>query len=103
MSGADQGGDAPVVVDVVRTGGIGGIRRTWRAESVGDDSARWIALIDRCAWDAPIEQAPGADRYMWTVRARVPGRECARELPDSSLSGAWRELVDAVRAAGSAS
>lgn len=102
MSGADQGADAPVVIEVVRTGGIAGIRRTWRAESAGDDAPRWIALIDRCAWDAPAERVRGADRYTWTVRARASGRECARELPDAELTGAWRDLVDAVRSANAA-
>lgn len=57
----------------------------------------WIALIDRCPWDAPRQTEPGADRYVWSIQVRMPKEQRERELADSELQGAWRELVDAVR------
>jgi hypothetical protein len=89
--------DGPVVV-IVRSGGLAGMRRQWRAEPPADDAARWVELIDRCPWDEASAPTRGADRYIWTIRARMAGRERERDVPDGELSGPWRELVDAVRA-----
>jgi hypothetical protein len=89
--------DERLVVAVVRTGGIAGIRRRWKVEPPRPETAVWITLIERCPWDAPREQDAGADRYVWSIQVRMPREERERELADSELSGAWRELVDAVR------
>ncbi|WP_349885400.1 protealysin inhibitor emfourin [Microbacterium sp. WHRI 7836] len=91
--------DAQVVIAVVRTGGIAGIRRQWRVEAEPDDAVEWIDLIDRCPWDQEPDGSVGADRFMWSIRARTPSERRERELPDSALDGPWRALVDAVRAA----
>lgn len=91
---------AQVVVLVVRSGGIAGISRRWRVEaSSTDDADQWIARIDRCPWDAELDDPTGADRFVWSIRARTPSERRERELPDAAVSGPWRELVDAVRAA----
>ena len=104
-------GDAPshdgeddhvVIVTVTRTGGIAGLRRAWRAEAGADDAATWITLIEGCPWDAlRFERfAEGADRFMWSVDARCGPEERQAELADSAVQGPWRELIDAVREAG---
>ena len=107
-----DGDDAPprqddefvaVAVTVTRTGGIAGMRRTWRAQPDAAQVPRWIALIDGCPWDAadPAHAIPpsGADRFVWHVDARCG--EAAREaaLADPDVQGPWRDLIDAVRAA----
>jgi hypothetical protein len=62
-----------------------------------------VMLIENCPWDAPEPDAsgpdasPGADRFVWSIHARILQREHRRELPESQLDGPWRELVDAVR------
>ena len=92
-----------VAVTVTRTGGIAGMRRTWRAQPDTAESPQWIALIDGCPWDAADPARPmtpnGADRFMWHVDARCG--ESAREaaLPDPEVQGPWRDLIDAVRSA----
>ncbi|RKT36408.1 hypothetical protein DEU34_0921 [Microbacterium sp. AG1240] len=95
-----QGATEPrVVVTVVRSGGIAGLRREWRAEPAPDAVARWTELIDGCPWDDPPAAEPGADRYQWRIRARsddAPPREV--RLGDGGLAGPWRTLVDEVRA-----
>jgi hypothetical protein len=99
----DQPDSTPrVVVTVVRTGGIGGMRRQWRAEADVQDSPRWVALIDECPWDAPCPPSAGADRFVWRIRADLD-TDAAREaeVPDSALTGPWAALVDAVRARSS--
>lgn len=92
--------EARVVIAVVRSGGIAGIRRQWRVEAESDDAVNWIDLIDQCPWDQDTGDADtGADRFVWSIRARTPSERRERELPDSALDGPWRALVDAVRAA----
>jgi hypothetical protein len=91
--------DPQVVIAVVRTGGIAGIRRRWRVEAPSEEAGEWIALIDSCPWDAPAPDGRGADRFVWSIRARTPSERREQELPDGALDGPWRELVDAVRAA----
>ncbi len=86
-----------VTIAVVRSGGVAGIRRRWEVEPPQPDVNVWISLIERCPWAEPKEHPPGADRYVWSIRARTPQIERERELTDSELTGPWRELVDAVR------
>lgn len=92
--------DAPVAVDVERTGGFAGISRRWSAQPPPDEADEWIALIDRCPWDAasapPDDTQP--DTFTWCIRAHRTGApEREAELPDDEVTGAWRELIDAVR------
>jgi len=89
--------DAHVVIAVVRTGGIAGIRRRWRVEAPPADSRLWIELVERCPWDEPAPDSSGADRFMWSIRVRTPSANREHELPDTALDGPWRELVQAVR------
>jgi len=78
---------------------VAGIRRRWDVEPSRPDTDVWISLIERCPWSDPQDGGAGADRYVWSIRARTPQSEHERELADSELTGAWRELVDAVREA----
>jgi hypothetical protein len=107
-----DGDDAPqrrddevvaIAVTVTRTGGIAGMRRTWRAQPATEESPQWIALIDGCPWDAadPARPIPptGADRFMWHVDARCGDAEREAALADPEVQGPWRDLIDAVRAA----
>lgn len=91
------------VIIVIRTGGVAGIRRRWQVEPPREEAPRWIELIDRCPWDDPSAgQQRGADRYVWSIRVRTPAEKRERELADTELHEAWRELVDAVRDAATA-
>ncbi|MET0297344.1 MAG: protealysin inhibitor emfourin [Microbacterium sp.] len=91
-----------VVVIVTRTGGFAGVRKAWRAEPAGDQAPAFLSLIERCPWDdsaAVRAEAPrSADRFVWSIVARWDDED-EREalLGDNDLTGAWRELVDAVR------
>jgi hypothetical protein len=113
--------DAPVEVAVTRTGGFAGLTKRWLAEPAAAEASVWIDLIAQCPWDAPATGAdsdaapgaeagaapgaeagavpsPGADRFVWWIRARCGEQEEREaELPDDEIVGAWRALVDAVR------
>lgn len=100
QQGPEPSENPRVVVTVVRSGGIGGMRRQWRAEPSADDEPRWAALIDSCPWDDVGSDPEGADRFVWRIAADREGDEPrAAEVPDSRLDGPWRTLVDAVRSA----
>ncbi len=104
--GSDATGDAEpdrIVIAVVRSGGIAGLRRRWRAEPAPEVTPQWVALVERCPWDERIDDATtGADRYVWSIHARLHSQQLEQVVPDTQLEGAWRELVDAVRDADSA-
>ena len=109
----------PIEVDVARTGGFAGITRRWTAQPPEDEASEWISLIDRCPWDdapAPDDdrkamrgavpraapRQPIADGFVWWIRASWSGEPAGShtreaELPDDAVTGAWRELIDAVR------
>ncbi len=95
--------DLVVSVTVTRTGGIAGLRRAWRAEADEAAAPTWIQLIEGCPWDAVADGRfhPGADRFVWAVDARCGDDERRAELADDDVRGPWRELIDAVREAGS--
>jgi hypothetical protein len=87
-----------IVIAVVRSGGIAGLRRRWRAQPAPEQAPAWIELVDRCPWDERLDpDARGADRYVWSIHARVRDQQLEQVVPDTRLEGAWRELVDAVR------
>lgn len=99
--GADAADDATgrIVVAVVRTGGLAGLRRRWRVEPEPAQAPQWVALVERCPWDESLDGdgTRGADRYVWSIHARVREQQHEQVIPDALLRGAWRELVDAVR------
>ncbi len=99
MSPTPPPADDAVVIAVVRSGGIAGIRRRWRIAAPTDEAGEWIALIDSCPWDSPAPESTGADRFVWSIHVRTPSERREQDVPDAALDGPWRALVDAVRAA----
>lgn len=97
----------PVEIDVARTGGFAGMTRRWTVQPPEDEASHWLTLIDRCPWDdataAGDDPAAGrrviADGFVWWIRVSwSESRTREAELPEDALTGAWRDLVDAVRA-----
>ena len=112
-TGAGPGAGEPAIeIDVARTGGFAGITRRWTAQPPEDEASDWISLIDKCPWDrAPrpggtddaSAARPMPDGFVWWIRASWTGADPREaELPEEELTGAWRELVDAVREWGRA-
>jgi len=98
----DTDATTPVVVSVVRSGGMAGIRKQWRAEPPASDIPHWRALVDQCPWDDTGAPAEGNDRFIWHITACTdPSDQREAEIPDSRLRGPWRTLVDEVRDASS--
>jgi hypothetical protein len=81
-----------VEIAVSRTGGMAGMTRTWSVR-VDDAASEWGEHVDACPWDEPAVPTPGADRFVYLVRA---GDREAR-LGEAAVDGPWRRLVDRVR------
>jgi hypothetical protein len=78
-------------VVVSRSGGIAGLRVTWDVQvDEQPDAAAWVQFLQELPWD---EAAP--DRFVYRIR-------CAPHevvLAEPQVNGAWRDLIDRVRAA----
>jgi hypothetical protein len=82
---------------VVRTGGFAGLRREWRVSSSDEPEVDWPALIEACPWTTRYPPSRANDRFVWRIEATAPPRTRKATLPESSLTGSWRVLVDQVR------
>jgi len=89
---------------VVRSGGIAGLSKQWRAEADDERLPHWRELVESCPWDAPPSPATGADRYQWRIEVHR-GDTAVHEarLGDTQVAGPWRTLVDEVRQAAARS
>ncbi|MGN6326349.1 protealysin inhibitor emfourin [Pseudolysinimonas sp.] len=88
-----------LTVVVVRSGGFAGITRRWSVDRPDPDDD-WVALVEACPWDDVGEDPAGRDRFVWRIEARLPQRHHEASVPDSRLTGPWRELVDRVQREG---
>ncbi|PTT13874.1 hypothetical protein DBR36_16590 [Microbacterium sp. HMWF026] len=100
MPQPDTVDDERIVIIVVRSGGIAGLSRQWRAEPDADDEPRWRDLVERCPWDRMPPATTGADRYQWRIEVHR-GAAAVRQakLGETQVEGPWRTLVDEVREA----
>ena len=91
---------AELTVLVVRSGGFAGITRRWSVDEPdpGDD---WIALVEACPWDDVAADPVSRDRFVWRIEARMARRHHEASVPDSLLTGPWRDLVERVQREGS--
>ena len=81
-------------VSVTRSGGIAGLSHTWAiAIDEQPDREAWQELLDRLPWDERSPSAPQPDRYIYEIR--ISRRRVT--LPEQSVTGPWRELVDRVK------
>ncbi|MDF2666777.1 MAG: repeat, subfamily [Microbacterium sp.] len=94
--------DERFAILVVRSGGIAGLSKQWRAEPDPDRAPHWRELVESCPWDAPPAPAAGADRYQWRIEVHRGDTAVHRaRLSDAQVEGPWRSLVDEVRHAAS--
>lgn len=83
-----------MIITVIRSGGFAGISRQWsvRVEEQPDEE-QWRELIDRLPWEHSPATPDEPDRYIYRVRCAP--REAV--IPETKLTGPWRELVDKVQ------
>lgn len=92
-------------VTVTRSGGFAGLSTRWevRVDEQPDEDS-WLMLLRDLPWDAQRREPPQPDRYIYRIRCEpAPADRPARPepteavIPEQSLTGGWRELVDRVR------
>ena len=86
-------------IEITRSGGIGGLTRTWSLEvSRAEAEQRWLPLAEAEA-EASGEgvRQPDAARDRFTYRITIGYTEVS--VPESRLAEPWRELIDRARAA----
>lgn len=92
---ARRGGEPAIIVTVARTGGVAGLRAEWRVAS--DDSDQWMPLIEACPWHMVTADPHSRDRYIYIIEVTAPKRRCKAQVPEASLIGPWKELVERVQ------
>jgi hypothetical protein len=83
-------------VVVSRSGGFAGLRVTWDLQvDEQPDAAAWMKFLEDLPWDEAEDTTPAPDRYVYRIR-------CAPHevvLAEPQVHGAWKDLIDRVRAA----
>jgi hypothetical protein len=87
--------EAAIVITVARTGGIAGLSATWRVAS--DDREEWMPLIEACPWDMVTADPASRDRYIYLIDVAAARKRHKAEVPEASLVGPWKELVERVQ------
>jgi hypothetical protein len=82
-----------MTVTIRRTGGIAGISRRWSV-TVDPEEPSWRELLGRLPWDERPAPQDGVDRYVYIVTCEPR----TVEIPEHGLTGAWRDLLERVRA-----
>jgi len=88
-----------MIVTVQRTGGFAGLTRTWQVDVEAEpDTDAWLVLLDHVPWSSAGSRGAGVqpDRFVYVISADTRPRRKAR-LPESEVTGPWRELVDRVQ------
>ncbi|WP_430591988.1 protealysin inhibitor emfourin [Humidisolicoccus flavus] len=94
--------DTTIRIEVVRSGGIAGIRRTWNASPPPAAAEQWSRLIDSCPWESAPDDTSSRDRYVWLISAVIADTVREAAVPERHLTGPWRTLVEQVRKAADA-
>jgi len=89
-----------LTIVVVRSGGFAGLTKRWSVDE-RDPADDWIALVEACPWDAIGADPASRDRFVWRIEARMPRDRREASVPDSLLTGPWRDLVERVQREGS--
>jgi len=88
----------PWTILVVRSGGFAGLTREWRVSSTDHPEIDWVRLVEACPWDAVSPPDQTRDQFVWRIEAQARVTRWRATLPDSRVRGAWRTLVDEVKA-----
>jgi hypothetical protein len=81
-------------VEVIRSGGIAGLRLTWTVHVEDQpDPEEWELLLERLPWGETPPAPPEPDRYEYRIRCEPH----EARLAERQVTGPWRDLVERVR------
>ena len=87
---------------VVRSGGFAGLTREWRVSSTDHPEVDWVGLVEACPWNTATAPDHARDQFVWRIEAKDTAKLRRATVPDSNLRGAWRNLVEEVKAVNGA-
>lgn len=87
---------------VVRTGGVAGTRREWRATAEGPDASELETLVEAASWETVSIDPSSRDRFVWSITVAGSAGRRRATVPEARLEGALQELVSAVQRLGDA-
>ena len=88
-----------LTITVVRTSGFAGLKREWSVTAPPADRSEWLPLVEACPWKNVPTDTASRDRFVWVINVTATRIRRRASVPDSSLTGPWRELVDRVQRA----
>ncbi|MBC7590913.1 MAG: hypothetical protein H7226_07710 [Salinibacterium sp.] len=86
-----------MTITVARSGGFAGLTREWSVSSAMDDADELLALVDACPWRSIPADRASRDRFVYLITVRAPRRRRTVRLPEASLTGPWKSLVQRVQ------
>ena len=88
---------AELTITVARSGGFAGLHREWSVSSAMDDADELLALVDACPWRSIPADRASRDRFVYLIIVKAPRRRRTARLPEASLTGPWKSLVQRVQ------
>lgn len=85
-----------LTITVKRTGGFAGLTREWSAVGPRDE---WLPLVEACPWRSVPRDTQSRDRFVYVISVRTARTRKKAEVPESALTGPWRDLVERVQSA----
>jgi hypothetical protein len=88
---------AELTITVARSGGFAGLTRTWSLSAALDESEELLDLVKACPWRSVRPDTVSRDRFVYLITVRVPRTRRTATVPESSLTGPWKSLVERVQ------
>ena len=80
----------------MRTGGFAGLKREW---SVVGEPDEWWPLVEACPWRSVRPDPTSRDRFVYVITVRAARKRRKAQVPEVSLTGPWKVLVERVQEA----
>ena len=88
---------AELTITVARSGGFAGLTRTWSLSAALDKSQELLELVNACPWRGFHSDAVSRDRFIYLITVRAPRKHRTARVPEASLTGPWKLLVERVQ------
>jgi hypothetical protein len=88
---------AELTITVARSGGFAGLTRTWSLSAALDESEELLDLVKACPWRSARSDTVSRDRFVYLITVRAPRTRRTATVPESSLTGPWKSLVERVQ------
>ena len=79
------------------TTGFAGLTRKWTVSCPIDEADDLIALVNACPWRSAQTDSVSRDRFIYVITVRAPSKKRSATLPEASVTGPWKSLVQRVQ------